>query len=144
MSIADYLGELEASIPQSPQIRARATTIRSFSDMHGRVELRLTFSDDSELHLAQVVNLEEADPIGKYGYHYQDAKGALIFRYDNKMHFDFPTFPNHKHLSDKVVAAQRPSVADVVAEALAYVVTGAQIGEEKSQARSQETTNAQT
>lgn len=133
MVLADYLNDLQASIPESPQIRSRVTTIRRFSDMHGRVEMTLTFVDGSELHLGQVVNLEEADPVGKYGYHCQDAQGKMIFRYDNKMHFrNLPTFPDHKHLSESVIASKRPSVSGVVAEAIAHVVASSQKSEEES------------
>ncbi len=133
MPITDYLRELEASLPQSSRIGTRASTLRAFSDAHGRVEITLAFSDGSALHLAQVVNLEETDPVGKYGYHYQDARGKLIFRYDNKTHHrDLSTFPNHKHVPEGVVAVRRPSLADVVAEALAHVVTGTLIGKAES------------
>ncbi len=122
MSIADYLSKFEKSVPESSLIRTRTVTMRAFSDAQGRLEITLTFSDDSELYLAQVVNLEESDPVGKYGYHYQDAKGELIFRYDNKMHYRaLPTFPDHKHLPGSVVATARPSLPDVVAEALTHV-----------------------
>lgn len=86
MPITDYLRELEASLPQSSRICTRASTLRAFSDAHGRVEIALTFS----------------------------------------------TFPNHKHVPEGIVAVQRPSLADVVAEALAHVVTGTLIGKAES------------
>jgi len=92
--------------------------------VHGRVKVIIAFDDGSELHLAQVVSLEKADPVGKYGYHYQDEEGNLVFRYDNKPHFrDLPTYPDHKHMPDGVGPAYRPGIQDVVAEALAYVAS---------------------
>jgi len=52
-----------------------------------------------------------------YRYHFQDRDNNLIFRYDNTPHFpDLKTFPNHKHLPDKVMAAKRPSVFEVLKE----------------------------
>ena len=122
MSFADYVSALERSIPPSEKIASRTTTIRPFSDSQGRIEIVFKFSDDSELHVAQVINLDESDPVGKYGYHYQDTSGRLIFRYDNKTHqSELPTFPHHKHLPDDIVSAMRPSLPDVINEALAIV-----------------------
>ena len=52
-----------------------------------------------------------------YRYHFQDRDNNLIFRYDNTPHFPgLKTFPNHKHLPDNVIAANRPSVTEVLNE----------------------------
>jgi len=52
-----------------------------------------------------------------YRYHFQDEKNKLIFRYDNTPHFPgLKTFPNHKHVPDDVIPANRPSVFEVLDE----------------------------
>jgi len=52
-----------------------------------------------------------------YRYHFQDKYNNLVFRYDNTPHFpDLKSFPNHKHLPDNVVSANRPSVTEVINE----------------------------
>ena len=52
-----------------------------------------------------------------YRYHFQDKDNRVIFRYDNTPHFpDLDSFPNHKHLSENVLPASRPSVMEVLGE----------------------------
>ena len=52
-----------------------------------------------------------------YRFHYQNADGVLIFRYDNSPHYPhLATFPAHKHLPDQVIAAEAPDLADVLRE----------------------------
>jgi len=120
VSIFEYIIQLEANIPASPHIRSRSVESRRFSDRRGRVKITIVFEDSSQLVLAQVIDLEQADPIGKYAYHYQDCGGGLIFRYDNKQHYpDLPTYPDHKHQPDDILAVRRPMIPDVIAEVLA-------------------------
>ncbi|MFQ5632806.1 MAG: DUF6516 family protein [bacterium] len=46
----------------------------------------------------------------------------LTFRYDAAPHFSaLHSFPHHKHLPDKVIAAEKPSVIDAIQEALSLV-----------------------
>ena len=61
-----------------------------------RVRASLKFRDGSTLHVRQVV-------IGvqtfKYAYHWQDAKGNLICRWDNAPHWKaLATYPHHRHV----------------------------------------------
>ncbi len=124
MFFFEYVIQLEASVPASPRIRSRSVQFRRFSDRQGRVEITIIFDDDSCLHIAQVVDLDQTEPVGKYAYHYQDSAGALIFRYDNKLHFpDLPSYPDHKHVPGAVVATGRPAIPDVVDEALARLAS---------------------
>ena len=52
-----------------------------------------------------------------YRYHFQDRENKIIFRYDNTPHFPgLKTFPNHKHLSDNVIAVNRPSIVELLRE----------------------------
>jgi len=79
----------------------------------------IRFSDESTLHV-----IEELERTGgqqamriQYAFHYQDANGKLVFRYDNAPHHPhLATFPAHKHLGDTVVEAQVPDLADVLRE----------------------------
>ena len=53
----------------------------------------------------------------RYAFHYQDAEGNLVFRYDNAPHHPrLATFPAHKHVGDTVIEAQAPDLADVLRE----------------------------
>lgn len=51
----------------------------------------------------------------KYSYHWQDAQGQLITRWDNSPHHKgLPTFPHHKHLPEEVVASKERTIKDVL------------------------------
>ena len=53
-----------------------------------------------------------------YRYHFQDAKNKMVFRYDNTPHFPaLATYPHHKHLSDRVIPFDQPSIIEAVEEA---------------------------
>jgi hypothetical protein len=58
-----------------------------------------------------------------YRYHFQDGQHNLIFRYDNTPHFpSLSSFPHHKHLTDRVVSANQPSIAMVIQDAIALIM----------------------
>jgi len=57
-----------------------------------------------------------------YVYQYQDAKGKLIFRYDNARHKAELGFKDHKHLYDgSVVQSSLPDISDLVDEVIKYI-----------------------
>jgi hypothetical protein len=75
--------------------------------------------DGTRLHFRELI--EASDKINKhmYSYHYQEADGALIFRYDDTPHHEgLPGFPHHKHSRNEtnVVAADPPELIDVLNE----------------------------
>jgi hypothetical protein len=56
-----------------------------------------------------------------YRYHFQDENNQLIFRYDSTPHFpELASFPHHKHLTDDVIAVDKPELAEVLQEASRY------------------------
>jgi hypothetical protein len=57
-----------------------------------------------------------------YRYHFQNEENKLVFRYDSTPHFpDIFTFPHHKHLPESVVAADKPDIFRVLAEAITHI-----------------------
>ena len=53
-----------------------------------------------------------------YRYHFQDGQNNLVFRYDNTPHFqEIETFLHHKHIQNKVIAADKPSTLHIIEEA---------------------------
>ncbi len=51
----------------------------------------------------------------KYSYHWQDANGKLITRWDNSPHHkEISTFPHHKHLLNDVVESKERIIKDVL------------------------------
>ena len=67
-----------------------------------------------ELNGAIVVESGSIRHLG-YRYHFQDKQNHLVFRYDNTPHFpELKGFPHHKHLPDKVVDVEEPSILKII------------------------------
>lgn len=74
-----------------------------------RGEIR--FADDSSLHFREFVQLKQGQPPirYKYAFHYQNAEGKMLFRYDNARHYPaLSTAPHHKHIGESNVTASAP------------------------------------
>ncbi len=53
----------------------------------------------------------------KYSFHWQDAEGKLIKRWDNAPHFpDVPTYPFHVHLGEERVESSHPQTGFAILE----------------------------
>jgi hypothetical protein len=78
----------------------------------------ITFIDGSRLHFLEYIRITSNIPIKlKYRYHYEDAEGDTVFRYDNALHHkDIVTFPHHKHVGDNVLPSREPSLSTVLEE----------------------------
>lgn len=77
----------------------------------------LLFQDRSTLHFREYLDAagSQVDKL-TYSYHYQDADGHMIFRYDNARHRT--TFPalEHKHIEGTVKTSPAPTLAAVLTE----------------------------
>lgn len=77
-----------------------------------RFKAEITFRNDSKLFIKEYVfeNKER-----KYAYHWADASGNLICRWDNAKHWpDISTSPHHKHTRSQVLESTETSVSDVL------------------------------
>ena len=86
--------------------------------LRGFIAGMLQFSDGSELHFREFVDVSSPEPRLMYAYHYQDANKVLIFRYDNATHR--PPLPQaeHKHIPAGVEVSPAPTLAQVIDEIL--------------------------
>ncbi|MBN1814890.1 MAG: hypothetical protein JXA14_23830 [Anaerolineae bacterium] len=123
MTIDDYLNAVKERLLTDPVVsgfhivRERATLV----DAHLRA--RLTLSDGSLLEFSEYVQRSPEDRISVviYSYHWANANGNLIRRWDNTPHFpDLPGFPRHIHDGRaETVSSGEPvsifSVLDVIA-----------------------------
>jgi len=89
---------------------------RSF--LRGFIAGMLHFSDGSELHFREFVDVSLPEPRLMYAYHYQDVNRMLILRYDNAAHR--PPLPQaeHKHTPAGVEVSLAPTLAQVIDEIL--------------------------
>lgn len=91
------------------------------SSVRGFIKGHLQFTDGSVLHFREFIDLTREQPKVMYAYHYQDARGKLIFRYDNAAHK--PPLPqrDHKHTSSGVHPSHIPALHDVLVEILDHL-----------------------
>lgn len=95
----DYLAYIKALIIADPKVRELKTVREEAQGDLGLFRYRITFQDGSLLEMFerfQSVNGELQ--VVKYRFHWQDAAGKLLKRWDNAAHHpDVPTHPHHVH-----------------------------------------------
>ena len=116
-----YLSRLHDTILSRREIEIEALEIFDRSDKVGQSSefyVRLRFYDQSRLEVVEKLIVENYTIAkSRYVYHYQKEDGKLIIRYDNApQHPEVSTHPHHKHIDDKVIAAQPPDLSDVLHE----------------------------
>ena len=96
---ADYLAYIKALIVANSQV-LRWTVVREETqgDM-GLFRYRLTLRDTSLLEMFECFQvLEGRVQVAKYSFHWQDAAGQLLKRWDNAAHHpELSTNPDHVH-----------------------------------------------
>jgi hypothetical protein len=94
------------------------------SSERANLKLRLRFYFKYLLSISEaLVVVDDQIMVIDYRYHFQDGQHNLIFRYDNTPHFpSLSSFPHHKHLTDRVVSANQPSIAMVIQDAIALIM----------------------
>jgi len=117
--LLQHLKEIEDSIKNLEDIYVERYEEEILTIDRINIRIRLRFPDGHLLELNEAVTIEEEQiRILGYRYHFQDEHNSLVFRYDNTPHFpDVPTFPHHKHLPDKVIAAEGFSIPEIIEEA---------------------------
>ena len=116
-----YLARLQQTILSRQEIEVAEMEIIDRSDRPGQTSefyVRLRFHNDSQLTIVEKVIVERFTITkARYAYHYQQADGTLIFRYDNVPHHpEIKTHPHHKHIGDSIVATQPPDISEVLRE----------------------------
>ena len=83
---------------------------------------KIDLVDGSVLQIRLYIDAKYKIEVISYAYQYQDAKGKLIFRYDNARHKPELVFKDHKHLHDgTMVKSSMPDISDVVDEVIKYI-----------------------
>jgi hypothetical protein len=125
MSLRDYLDSLHQAIgkiddygfAESIDIKEE---IRPAKQAVTNAKIYLV--DGSVLHMKVYLDAKYKIEIISYAYQYHDAKGQLIFRYDNARHKPELGFKDHKHLHDgTMVQCSMPDMSDVVDEVIKYI-----------------------
>lgn len=123
MSLNSYLDRLENTILSRGDV-----TIDDLSIARTRrgaiFEVEVQFHDGSRFFALEELKMRRQQSLMRivFSFHYQQADGALIFRYENSPHYpDLSTFPSHEHIGDEVVAAGPPGLADMLRDTAAII-----------------------
>jgi hypothetical protein len=114
MSLYQYLVRLETVLRSRREIDIEVLQI-DVATVGVKFKCEVHFHDDSHLSI-----VEQLEPVSKrdfnrvnYKFHYQDAEGTLIFRYDNALHHPHLA---HKHVGSSIIDAEPPDLNDILAE----------------------------
>jgi hypothetical protein len=100
MTVIEYLDAVKERLTTDPLVAGFSIGRERITLVDGHLRARLTISDGSQLEFSEYVQRSPDDQIKvvTYSYHWADADGNLIRRWDNTPHFpDLPGFPHHVH-----------------------------------------------
>ncbi|WP_072016245.1 toxin TumE [Leptolyngbya sp. KIOST-1] len=119
--LAAYLSEVEQSIAGCRTAYVEAYREEVLTQRRANLRIRLRFNQGHLLEINEAIIVSDDElTFLDYRYHCQDRQNGLLFRYDSTPHFpDLPSYPHHKHLPDRVIACQKPSLKRVIQEAIA-------------------------
>lgn len=116
--LKEYLSEIENAVVLLEDIYIERYEEELISKDRVNLRIRVRFSRGQLLEINEAVIIENNRIQHlNYRYHFQDDRNTVLFRYDNTPHFPkIETFPHHKHLSDRVVKSDHPSILKVIEE----------------------------
>lgn len=117
-SLQSYLRQIRDAITAFPGVEVERYREELLTATRANVRIRLRLADNSFLEISEALVVEEGTLRWiSYRYHWQDAAGRLILRYDDAPHHaEIESFPHHKHIGETVVASQRPALPDLLTE----------------------------
>jgi len=118
MPLKDHVATLEFLIAATPFVTATSLAYEERPPSAGLIKGSIVFVNGSQLDLKEFLLTQPTLRVLKYGYHYRMGD-HLIFRYDNANDpavRDLLTFPSHKHMPAGLVAAEKPSLEQVLQE----------------------------
>jgi len=118
-ALEKYISDVDEAIHRLEDAYIELYEVEVLTSERLNIRLRIRMCGGFLLELNEAVIAEEKfiHQLG-YRYHFQDANNNLVFRYDNTHHFpELKSFPNHKHLTDGVVEAEKPDIVSVIKEA---------------------------
>ncbi len=102
-SIAAYLDGLERAVLESHAVLAYIVQQHEITPNDGKLRIRARLRDRGLLEFFEYVALDVRGHVVRlgYSYHWQDADGLLLWRWDDVNHYrNLPYAPHHVHLSD--------------------------------------------
>ena len=126
MLIEEYFVRLERTFASCLYITQTALTKEKRALHIGFIKGTVAFTQGIQLFLMEFVHTEPRLVKTKYRYHCQNAKGNLLFRYDNAPHHRINTFPHHKHVrtargGERIIPGGPPTIETVLSEIIAFI-----------------------
>jgi len=104
--IENRFDQLEEKLLESAMVKSYKVLRREVSLRSGQCRIRAELRDGGLLEMFEYVQVTSKGEIitRKYRYHWQDAEGRIMRRWDNAAHYsDLPYAPHHVHLPDGFV-----------------------------------------
>jgi hypothetical protein len=103
--IAQYFDDIETRLIASPAISSYRIVKREVAPTDGKLRVKAALNDGGIVELFEYVTESGGRIITqKYSFHWQDARGNLVVRWDNAPHHrDLPNAPHHSHTQDGLV-----------------------------------------
>lgn len=122
-SFRDYFDQVDQLLESHPNVYVENYNAIILSSERANLKLRLRFYFKYLLSISEALMVVDNQiTVIDYRYHFQDGQSNLIFRYDNTPHFPaLSSFPHHKHLEDRVVSSDQPSIGMVIQYAIAFL-----------------------
>jgi hypothetical protein len=116
--IHQYLARIHATLYARSDIEVEDLRLMQRSNEEGQISGRLRYYDGSVLEFREAFVVERRRIIKlDYSFHYQRPDGTCVVRYDNAPHHpQVSTFPDHKHMDDRIEAAEPPDLSEVLRE----------------------------
>lgn len=127
MKAAEHIAELEKLIVDNPIIQSSEIKERRVRRFDAYFKVRLRLVDDSILEITEYVHAEEENfaEIKRYTYHWMNASGQLLLRWDNVRHYPkLAGFPHHLHEHDeKQVVPSEPMTLSKVLQRIGETIS---------------------
>jgi len=118
MPLKDYLATLQPLLAETPFVTSTTLNYEERPPTAGIIKGTLLFTDGSQLDFREFLITQPVLEVVKYAYNYRRGE-LLIFRYDNANDpaaKNLTTYPCHKHVAQDILAAQQPSLGQVLQE----------------------------
>ena len=120
----DYLAYIKALIIANPQVAGWKTLREEAQGDLGLFRYQVTYYDGSILEMFERFQIVNGKPlVAKYRFHWQDAAGRLLKRWDNAAHHpQVSTQPHHVHDgSEENVNSSEPFSAEQILAMITYI-----------------------
>ena len=119
-ALSDYLDGVSEAAHGCPDSCVTLYVEDELSEVLVYIRFRLRMGEGYLLEVKETIDFENNRlSVIDYSYHFQDPDNALIFRYDRAPHHrGLPTFPHHKHMPNAVMPTLKPTVQQVIQEAI--------------------------